>query len=113
MRWLALSTVLVCCAAPAAHMDGRELLEACAAEPRDNVSSASVCLAYLMGVNDSYTLRRREKGQPNHPYCAPAAVTPEQLQQAVVGWLATHTSLLHHSGSLVAHLALMQAYPCD
>ncbi len=88
-------------------VNGTRLLAWCESDKADE---RSMCLGYIISVGDVLNDQTIYKGRA----CLPPTTSIEQLQQLVVAFLRGNEKLLAGaSGSNLAALAMMDAFPCS
>ena len=86
---------------------GNILVEDCKAPDR-----ASMCLEYVVGVLDGWTLALDTSHRTNK-ICVPENATAGQLQKVVIKYGDNHPEELHFKASEFVLVALGSAFPCS
>jgi hypothetical protein len=71
---------------------------------------------YVMGVmegHDTMTSKDASRGVAQPAFCLPRGVTRKQAAEVVRSYVQTRAKDRHHPASVLALLALREAWPCD
>jgi hypothetical protein len=101
-----IATLLYGTAAPAAVMDGNDLLKQCTATIGALIQ---FCFGYIDAITDSL-LENRRLGAPD--ICVPDGLDDTQLREIVVKFLKENYRLRPLAAPALVAQALTEAYPC-
>jgi hypothetical protein len=99
--------------------DGNSLLSVCGvavafvdAQSLQSLNSVDVGFCFglmegMMAMNQIYEYRLK-----NALFCQPKSITSAQAARIVVKYLRDHPEELHQPGSILAYVALSEAFPC-
>lgn len=133
MKWILGVTLAANLAWPALGnelINGNDLLDVCQNTAADNVAKFSFCSGYIIGIVEgnkfgamASTLRSGvEIGSASEMdaflswtlgYCTPDNSDYNQIRDVIVDYLRANPSTRHESARGLAHLALIEAFPCD
>ena len=88
-------------------MTGLDLRDYCNAEK--GTQKFQVCLAYIVGVMDSYANKALVKADF---FCVPEVIKGEQIQLIAQKYLDSHPEQLHYVASSLLVEALGETFPC-
>jgi hypothetical protein len=71
--------------------------------------ATSACIPYLRGLHDGIVVATAEV---HAPYCAPAEVTNNQMEQILVKYLRDHPERAHYLTPVLFLDAMGTAFPC-
>jgi hypothetical protein len=105
------------------YVDGIHLLQRCEAPPSPPplANDFYLCIGYIQGLMDELAWQKKlmitadllVAGSTSRFPCPPDRATPEQLRLVIVKYLRGHSEKLHLPASMLAHEALVNAFPCQ
>jgi len=90
--------------------NGNQLLDACT--DQTGHGNIPLCYGYIQGIIDmSWYMTGYLKLEGD--FCIPQEITVRQLSEIVAKYLRENPSTRHYRASLLVHIALFQAFPCQ